>query len=178
MPATRSLDRQVLSRGDLKFARAELLGRHLGYCISFELHRRKLFFADASLAWLLTHTSLDIEGRALRLPFPCFGMAFTDAATLDAAEALLQSEGGPLAGRPLKILTVYVKRIPARASRLGLSMSLVFDARAGAWPYLLERSLVFAEDDDMDTILDSRPGGRRSAGAPAAPRSPWQVPRP
>ena len=54
---------------------------------------------DAALAWLLARTSLDIEGRTLRLPFPCFGMAFTDRATLEIAEALLQKDGGILAGQ-------------------------------------------------------------------------------
>jgi len=134
---------------------AELLGNHLDYCVNFELHRRKLFFVDAALAWLLSRTSLDIEGRALRLPFPCFGMAFTDRATLEIAEALLQKDGGILAGQALHILTVYVKRSPAPPGRSGLSLSLVFDARAGQWPYLLGRELCFAEDDDLDRILDS-----------------------
>ncbi len=134
---------------------ADLLGSHLDYCVNFELHRRKLFFVDAALAWLLSRTSLDIEGRTLRLPFPCFGMAFTDRATLEIAEALLQKDGGILAGHRLQILTVYAKRSPAPPGRSGLSLSLVFDARAGQWPYLLGRELCFAEDDDLDCILDS-----------------------
>jgi len=134
---------------------AELLGQHLDYCVNFELHRRKLFFVDASLAWLLSHTSLDIEGRTLRLPFPCFGIAFTDRATLEFAEALLQKDGGILAGQRLQILTVYVKRTPAPPGRSGLSLSFVFDAREGQGPFLLGRELCFAEDDDLDGILDS-----------------------
>ncbi len=137
------------------FSDAQLLGSHLEYCVNFELHRRKLFFADAALAWLLARTSLDIEGRALRLPFPCFGVAFMDRATLELAEALLRKDGGILAGRPLQILTVYVKCTPAPAGRRGLSLSFVFDAREGQWPYLLGRELCLSEDDDLDGILDS-----------------------
>lgn len=137
-------------------ASAERLSRHLDYCIDFELHRRKLFFADASLAWMLAHTSLDIEGRALRLPFPCFGLAFTDRATLERAGALLQQEGLSTGGGPLRVLTVFVKRVPAPEGRRGVSFSMVFDARDGQWPHLLRRGLCFGEDDDLDDILDSR----------------------
>jgi hypothetical protein len=135
---------------------AKLVGQHLGYCVNFELHRRKVFFADASLAWMLGRTNLDIEARTLRLPFPCFAVVFTDRTTLATAEALLQVDGGFLAGQRLQILTVYVKRIPAPDGRRGLSLSMVFDARAGEWPYLLTRDLCIADDDDLETILDSR----------------------
>jgi hypothetical protein len=132
------------------------LGEHLDYCVNLELHRRKLFFADASLAWMLGQTSLDIEGRALRLPFPCFGQVFTDRSTLELAEALLRGCGGELAGRRLQILTVYVKRAPAPEGRSGLVLSMVFDAREGEWPRVLQRELGFGEDSDLDDILDSQ----------------------
>ncbi|MBI4951028.1 MAG: hypothetical protein HY908_03280 [Myxococcales bacterium] len=132
------------------------LGWHLDYCLNFELHRRKLFFADAPLAWLLARTSLDIEGRALRLPFPCFGVVFTDRATLEVAEALLREEGGALAGARLRILTVYVTRRPAPRGAHALSLSLVLDACQGSWPRLLVRELRFTEDDDLAATFDRR----------------------
>lgn len=152
------LDEQLERGADKEhaLAEAELVGQHLDYCVNFELHRRKVFFADASLAWMLGRTNLDIEARALRLPFPCFAVVFTDRATLATAEALLEEDGGILAGQRLEILTVYVKRTPAPDGHSGMSLSMVFDARAGEWPYLLGRDLCFAEDDDLETILDSR----------------------
>ena len=158
-------------------ANAERLGRHLDYCLDFELHRRKLFFADASLAWMLAYTSLDIEGRALRLPFPCFGLVFTDRATLDRAGALLEKEGLLGAeGGALRVLTVYVKRVPAPEGRRGVSFSMVFDAGDGRWPHLLRRVLCFGEDDDLDDILASR---LPDAGAgQAAETSPLSAMRP
>jgi hypothetical protein len=154
------------------FSRAELLGRHLDYCVNFELHRRKLFHADASLAWLLAHTSLDIEGRALRLPFPCFGLVFTDRATLDVAETLLRKARDDLAGRRVQILTIYARRLPAPAGRSGLGLWLVFDARTAAWPALLGRELCFSEEDDLDAILDSHFAGADPARLPLATRLP------
>jgi hypothetical protein len=133
-----------------------LLAQHLDYCVNFELHRRKLFLADAPPAWLLARTSLDIEGRVLRLPFPCFGLVFTDRATLEVAEALLRAEDGSLAGERLLVLTVYVKRLPAPRGVHALSLSLVCDAGHGAWPRLLQRELRFTEDDDLAAALEDR----------------------
>jgi hypothetical protein len=162
-------------------ANVERLSRHLDYCIDFELQRRKLFFADASLAWMLAHTSLDIEGRALRLPFPCFALAFTDRATLERAGALLEEEGLAAGSGPLRVLTVFVKRVPASEGRRGVSFSMVFDAGDGQWPHLLRRVLCFGEDDDLDDILDSRiPGSgagrvrKRPCSPPCGPCCTWR----
>ena len=146
-------------------AEVERVSRHLDYCVNFELHRRKLFFTDASLAWMLARTRLDIEGRALRLPFPCFGLVFTDRATLELAEALLGVEGD--AAARVQVLTIYVKRLPALDGRHGSSLSMVLDARDGRWPDLLRRELRFDEDDDLDRILGGGlPGGEGGADAP------------
>ena len=57
---------------------ANLLGHHLEYMINYELHHRKAFWVDQALAWMLGHTSLDVEGDLLRLPFPSFAVIFTD----------------------------------------------------------------------------------------------------
>jgi hypothetical protein len=128
-----------------------LLAGHLDYCVNFELGRRNAFFVDAPLAWLLGHTSLDIEGRALRLPFPCFALVFTDRATLALAEVLVQDG----AQEWLQIVTVYVIRAPAPRGMSALRLKLLLDAQTGDWPRLLERELRFAEDDDLDAILES-----------------------
>jgi hypothetical protein len=131
-----------------------LLGKHLDYCVNFELCRRKCFLVDAPLAWLLGLTSLDIEGRMLRLPFACFAVVFTDRATLEIAEALLQPPGGELVEGRLHILTAYVTRTQAPRGTSGLRLSMVFDSRCGEWPYLLVRELRFTDDDDLDAMLD------------------------
>lgn len=49
-----------------------LLARHLWTMVNFELHRRKVFWVDERLAFMLAHTDLDVLGRELRLPFPAF----------------------------------------------------------------------------------------------------------
>src|SRR5438445_5447398 len=47
-------------------ASTRLLLEHLGYSMNHELHRRRTFWVDESLAWMLAETRLDIEGRLLR----------------------------------------------------------------------------------------------------------------
>ncbi len=141
------------------------LSEHLDHCVNFELHRRKLFFVDASLAWMLAQTNLDIEGRALRLPFPSFGQVYTDRATLETAEALLSVAREELAGRRLQVLTVYVKRLPAPEGRSELSLSMVFDPREGHWPALLRRELSFEDSESLEDILAGRPAGARPGAA-------------
>jgi len=128
----------------------ERLRLHLDYCVNFELHRRKIFFVDASLCWMLLQTSLEIDGRALRLPFSCFGLVFTDPSVLALAEALLERES--VASR-LQVLTVYVIRDPAREGRSSMRLSMLFDDRSGAWPHLRAHVLRFEDHHDLDQIL-------------------------
>jgi hypothetical protein len=99
------------------------------------------------VAWLLARTDLDIEGRVLRLPFPCFALVFTDRATLELAEALLPQKVG------LRIMTAYVRHTLAPRGATGLRLSLVVDDGSGRRPPLIARELRFHEDDDIDTIL-------------------------
>ena len=120
--------------------------------MNFELHRRKLFFADASLSFMLQKTNLDIEGRALRLPFPCFGLVFTDRSALDVAGALIRDEGGKADPR-VQVVTTYVERLPTLEGRSCIRITVVSDERSGAWPYVRQTELRFADDDDLDRIL-------------------------
>ena len=60
---------------------ADLLGLHIEYACNFELYRRKTFCVDEGLAWMLSRTNLDIVGDALRSPFACFALVFTDRDT-------------------------------------------------------------------------------------------------
>lgn len=136
-------------------ADANWVGHHLSYLLNFALHRRKVFWVDGSLAWMLLTTHLDIDGNTLRLPFPCFALAFTDRATLELGEALLfRDPTCILRNQPLQILTAYVVRLTDQAA-LGIHVSLLFDARAGKWPYIVSRDLYIRPDDHLDVILDS-----------------------
>jgi hypothetical protein len=136
--------------------RSALLGQHIDYYANFELQRRKLFYVDESLAWQLARTNLDIEGRLLRLPFPCFGVVFTDPSTLGLGQALLESApGGASRGPRPRIVTVYLKHLAAALGARRLSVSVVIDRPSPAWPELCRRELSFAEDDHLEAILTS-----------------------
>lgn len=128
--------------------------RHLDYCVNAELHRRKLFFADASLAWMLQQTNLDIEGRALRMPFPCFGLVFTDDPTLELVDGLLEEElGTPVDRGQSRALTAYVIRATAPEGRTAVRLRFVIDAQDEAPPVVVTRRLSYRDDDDLDRIL-------------------------
>lgn len=71
---------------------ATLVVQHLACMTNFMLHRRKVFRVDESLAWMLTRTGLDVPRELVQLPFPAFALTFTDRATLQLGESLLQDE--------------------------------------------------------------------------------------
>lgn len=135
---------------------ANFLGQHVFPLLNFELHRRKLFWVEDSLAWMLLQTCLDIEGRALRLPFPCVGLVFTDCASLELAELLLAHDPSlSIEGLRLRVLTVFVTQVAAPDGVTGINLSFNFDAHTGRWPYLVSRDLFVRADDSLDDILDS-----------------------
>ncbi len=140
-------------------ADANLLGTYLWSFLNFELHHRKLFWVDESLAWMLAETRLDIEGRELRLPFPSFAIAFTDRDTLEVAEACLRRDDACyLRGATLKILTVHVTRVtqPDDDRSTGIELAFFFDDGSGRdWPYIIGRSLLVQADARLDEILAS-----------------------
>ncbi|MBI2393233.1 MAG: hypothetical protein HYV09_26850 [Deltaproteobacteria bacterium] len=155
--------RAALSAGHPRarvFEDTNLLGRYIWNFLNFELHHRKLFWVDESLAWMLTETRLDIEGRELRLPFPSFALAFADRGTLEVAEACLRRDQSYLRDAPLRIMTVHVTRVPEPEDVVGLELAFFFDdGREGAWPYLVARSLHVRPSDHLERILASRPPG-------------------
>ena len=130
------------------FLAADFLGNYTFPLLNFELHRRKLFWVDASLAWMLLQTRLDIEGAALKLPFPSLGFVFTDGASLDLAKALLVRAGTH--ARTAQVLTVYVTRVAAPGDAVGINLSFFFDARDGEWPFLVARDLFVRPGDKLD----------------------------
>ena len=135
---------------------ANLLGMHIEYACNFELHRRKIFWVEEGLVWMLSRTNLDIVGDALRPPFACFALVFADRDTLALAERLLSKED-PCThrGRLLQVLTVYVVEFQDVGAR-GLRLIMTFDDLSEDWPYLLCRDLRIDADAHLDTLLESR----------------------
>ncbi len=58
--------------------RPDVLLTLLDFYCNFEMQRRKTFWVDESLAWMLAHTQVDAEGRLFRLPFPSCVPVYTD----------------------------------------------------------------------------------------------------
>lgn len=142
---------------DDAWADVTLLTAHAHYALAFELHRRKTFWVDESLAFMLALTRLDVRGEGLRLPFPSFALVFTDRETLAIGEALaMRDPDAHIRGQALRSLTVYVTRVAADAGGLGLHLSLLLDANRGGWPWLMTRDLLVRPDADLDAIIESR----------------------
>jgi hypothetical protein len=139
---------------------ANLLGHYVCFAVNFELHRRKVFWVDDALAWMLAQTTLDIEGRALKLPFPAFALVFQDQATLELFERVLRYHPtSDIAGERVRILSVYVARGAESEAGQEIDVNFVADARSGKWPYLLGRSIFVRPDDNLKDILESRAPG-------------------
>ena len=156
----RDVGKARLARGyseDAAIAEMQLLDTHAFYALSYELHRRKTFWVDESLAFMLAHTRLDVRGDGLRLPFPALALVFTDRETLALGEALASRDrDAGIRGLPLRALTVYVTQIPATRGALGMHVALLFDAGLADWPWMITRDLDVGPDDMLDEILASR----------------------
>jgi hypothetical protein len=134
----------------------QLLSVHAFNVLSYQLHRRKTFWVDESLAFMLACTRLDVRGEGLRLPFPSFALVFTDRETLGLAEALaVRDDVANVRGRTLRALTSYVTQVPAARGALGLHVCLMLDAGIEQWPWIVTRDLDIAPDHTLDEILDS-----------------------
>lgn len=119
---------------------------------------------DESLAWMLQKTRPDIEGRALRLPFPSFAFIFTDRASLEMGEAVMRADSDAPRGAVARSMSVYLTRIPAPGDALGLDVCWMVDHTEGEWPYMVARELYVKPEDDLEGILESR-----AADLPAEP---------
>jgi hypothetical protein len=134
-----------------------LLSIHAFSILTYELHRKKTFWADESLAFMLGCTRLDVRGEGLRLPFPCFALVFTDRETLGLAEAVARTDpSASVSGLPLRALTVYATQLPTTRGALGLHLAFLLDADTDTWPWLITRDLEIQPDDTLDDIIESR----------------------
>lgn len=108
---------------------------HLELYSNYELHRRKTFWVDESLAWMLANTQVDAESQFFRLPFPSYVLVYTDRHTLGLAERALASDPNcPLRGQMLAVLCAYVVALEPNGSRI--KVGITFDAFAGQPPHL------------------------------------------
>lgn len=130
------------------------LEAHIRFIVNFELHRRKTFWVDESLAYMLANTELDVTGSELRMPFPCFAVVFTDRAVLSLAERMLSADRRcPLAGHFLRVATVYVteeRLAEERVVRLGLAL----DALGADPPHLVVHEIPLADDGEVQRHLE------------------------
>ncbi len=134
---------------------ANLAGVHLHTFVNYELHRRKTFWVDPPLAWMLAQTRLDISGELLRLPFPACAFVLTDRDALELANQLLAQDSAIPTTRPVRVVTAYLQQPADTGGPRPLQVVLYLDRHDGEWPYVLSRDLWIAPGDDLDAILDS-----------------------
>ncbi len=121
----------------------------LRYGVSFELHRRKVFWVDEALAFLLGKTDLAVDGGHLRVPFPAFAMVFTDRPTLSLAERLVAADSScPIRGRLVRVATVYVVEEGGGEERT-LHLGFALDTGGADPPHLVEHQVRAVEGEPV-----------------------------
>lgn len=101
-----------------------------------ELHRRKVFWVDEALVFMLAKTDTDVPGSDLRAPFPSFAIVFTDRHVLSLGERLLSRDRNSLlSGQFLCVATAYVTEFGTDPDRR-LRVVLAFDNLALDLPHL------------------------------------------
>jgi hypothetical protein len=104
-----------------------------------DLHRRKTFWVDESLVYMLAQTEIDLPSTDLRLPFPALALVFTDRLVLSLAERwLARDKEAPQRGFILRVATVYVSERISDQDRL-IRLSFAFDALGSELPRVVER---------------------------------------
>jgi hypothetical protein len=122
--------------------------------INFDLHRRKAFWVDEALSYMLGQTELDVLGRELRVPFVSFALVFTDRHVLSLAERMLAArEGSPLAGQILEVATVYVTEEHREVGR-ALDVVFALDALGSDLPELVRYEIPLADEAPVSGYLD------------------------
>ena len=131
---------------------ADLLTHFEFYC-NWEMQRRKTFWVDESLAWMLANTQVDAEGNLFRLPFPSYVLVYTDRHTLSVAERALASDRDcPLRGQMLAVLCAYVMELDSDTSKV--RVGLAFDSLAGQPPHLMTWELHVDPNEALEKTVD------------------------
>ena len=134
---------------------AASLAPWLLWLVNFELHRRKTFWVDEALAYMLASTDLDVRADELRSPFTSFALAFTDRHVLSMGERLLaRREASPLKGRYLRALTVFVTDF-GRGDERRLDVCFAFDALGADLPVMEESEVSLKGDESLQDWLNS-----------------------
>ena len=145
---------------DLEFQRFVRAGGgaaapYLRLMTDFELHRRKTFWVDEPLAYLLDQTELDVTGRELRVPFAAFALVFTDRHVLSLAERLLaRCTDCPLSGHLLRIATVHVEEHRHGDAR-SLELCFALDALGADLPALISHEIPLVDGARVQSYLDA-----------------------
>jgi hypothetical protein len=155
---------QELIRNSAGRLKSDALLAHLGFYCSYEIGRRKTFWVDESLAWMLGNTQVDAESRLFRLPFSSYVLVYTDRHTLGVAERALACAGNcPLRGQMLAVLCAYVVELVPGSLRF--QVGITFDAFAGQPPHLMSWEL---HVDPNGTLEETVAGALARAQTPAA----------
>ena len=150
----RFLRREQTSAGEAG-PEVALAAPYLPLMVNFDLHRRKLFWVDAALSYMLENTEVDVAGRELRTPFPSFAIVFTDRHALCLGERLLaRRPDDPLRGQILRVVTAYVTERPGGAGRV-LSIAFAFDALGADLPSLVRYEVPAGDAQSLRAFLDS-----------------------
>jgi len=129
---------------------------YLRAMIDHELHRRKTFWVDEALAYMLDQTDLDVVGRELRVPFPAFALVFTDRHVLSLAERLLaKSRDTPLAGQLLRVATVHITEHLRGQHQRVLEICFAFDALGADLPAVVRHEIALEDEAQVRTYLDA-----------------------
>lgn len=132
-----------------------LAAPYLRLMINFDLHRRKAFWVDEPVAYMLGHTDVDVRGDELRVPFASFAIVFTDRYVLSFAERLLAARlGSPLAGQILKVVTAYVTEERDGDAR-ALEIVFALDALGADLPELVRHEIPLGDDEPASRYLDA-----------------------
>jgi len=166
------LDLQRFLRGELPSANdsnqeaAQALP-YLPAMLNLELHRRKIFWVDPALSYMLESTDVDLPGSELRAPFPAFALAFTDRHALSLGERLLACKtDDPHCGHLLRVITVYVTEEHGIEGRF-LSVTFAFDALGADLPSLKHREVPTGSEASVRAFLESV--GPNPAASPDLP---------
>jgi hypothetical protein len=129
------------------------LAPYLELAVNFALHRRKLFWVDEALSFMLAHTDIDIPASDLRAPFASFAFVFTDRHVLSLGERLLSRRvKSALRGLILRVATVYVTQRGDEAER-ALDLNFAFDALGDDLPELISHTLTLHGEAPLQTLL-------------------------
>lgn len=134
---------------------ATVAAPYIPLMVNLDLHRRKIFWVDAALSYMLECTDVDLAGRELRTPFPSFALVFTDRHALSLGERLLsRSSDDPLRGQILRVATAYVTERHRAAGR-ALDIVFAFDALGADLPSLVRYEVPADGDASVRAFLES-----------------------